>query len=85
MKNSFSRVCGPPFDDPKGRWRKGAGINVPIILKFSTSRAEFEALNVKERERQIGIVVTLSTDDGNCFAEAAATKTGETSSRSATD
>ena len=47
---TLSRVCGPPFDDPKSRWRKGGGINVPIILKFSTRRAE--ALNVKERMRQ---------------------------------
>ena len=51
---TFSRVCGPPFDDPKGRWRRGGGINVPIILKFSTRRAE--ALNVKELVRQTGIV-----------------------------
>ena len=82
---TFSRVCGPPFDDPKGRWRRGGGINVPIILKFSTRRAE--ALNVKELVRQTGIVVTLSKDNENCFAEAGTTKTGETSSTctSATD
>ena len=86
---TFSRVCGPPFsepfDDPKGRWRRGGGINVPIILKFSTRRAE--ALNVKELVRQTGIVVTLSRDNENCFAEAGTTKTGETSSTgtSATD
>lgn len=80
---TFSRVCGPPFDDPKGHWRKGGGVNVPIVLKFSTRRAE--ALNVKEHVRQTGIVVTLSMNDGNCFAEVATTKTGQTSWRSATD
>ena len=69
---TFRRVCGLPFDDPKGRWRKGGGINVPVILTFSTRRAE--ALNVMERVRQTGIVVTLSRDDGNCFTEAATTK-----------
>ena len=59
--------------------------NVPIILKFSTRRAE--ALNVKELVRQTGIVVTLSRDNENCYAEAGTTKTGETSSTctSATD
>ena len=36
-------------------------MNVPIILKFSTRRAE--ALNVKELVRQTGIVVTLSRDN----------------------
>lgn len=71
---TFSRVCGPPFDDPKGRWQRGGGINVPIILKFSKRRAE--ALNVKELVRQTGIVVTLSRDNENCFAEAGTTKTG---------
>ena len=75
---TFSRVCGPPFDDPKGRWRRGGGINVPIIVKFSTRRAE--ALNVKELVRQTGIVVILSRDNENWFAEAVTTKTGETSS-----
>ncbi|XP_068752947.1 uncharacterized protein [Montipora capricornis] len=81
------RVCGPPFsepfDDPKGRWRRGGGINVPIILKFSTRRAE--ALNVKELVRQTGIVVTLSRDNEKCFAEAGTTKTGETSSTASWD
>ena len=82
---TFSRVCGPPFVDPKGRWRRGGGINVPIIVKFSTRRAE--GLNVKELVRQTGIVVTFSRDNENCFAEAGTTKTGETSSTctSATD
>ena len=75
---TFSRVCGPPFVDPKGRWRRGGGINVPIIVKFSTRRAE--GLNVKELVRQTGIVVTFSRDNENCFAEAGTTKTGETSS-----
>ena len=51
---TFSRVCGPPFNDPKGCWRKGGGINAPIILKISTRRAE--ALNVKDHVRQTDIV-----------------------------
>jgi len=37
-------------------------------------------LNVKELVRQTGIVVTLSRDNENCFAEAGTTKTGETCS-----
>ena len=57
---TFSRVCGLPFDDPKVRWRKGGGINVPIsILKFSTRRAE--ALNVtvivQDEFERIGYIV----------------------------
>ena len=43
------------FDDPKLRWRKGSGINVPVILKFTTRRTE--AVNVKERVGQTGINV----------------------------
>ena len=27
------RVIGRPFDDPKGRWRVGGGINVPVKIK----------------------------------------------------
>ena len=46
---------------------------------FSTRQAK--ALNVKERVRQTGVVVTLSRDNGNCYAEATSTKTEETSSR----
>ena len=63
-----------PLVDSVGyhRWRKGGGINVPIIVTFSTRWAE--ALHVKERVRQSGTVVTLSRDDGNCFTEAATTK-----------
>ena len=44
-------------------------------------------MNVKELVIQIGIVVTLSRDNENFFAEAGTTKTGKTSSTctSATD
>ena len=80
---TFSRVCRPPFDDPKGPWQKGGGVNVPIVLELITHRVE--ALNVKEHLGQTGIVVTLSRHNGNCFAKAATMKTGETSSRSATE
>ena len=54
-------------------------MNVPVILKFTTRRTE--AVSVKERVRQTGVIVTFSSDDGNCFAEATTTKTGKPSSR----
>ena len=57
------------FDDPKLRWRKGSGINVPVILKFTTRRTE--AVNVKERVGQTGINVRIFSDDGKRFAKVA--------------
>ena len=30
----FARtVTGPPVDDPKGRWRRGGSINVPVNVQ----------------------------------------------------
>lgn len=36
----FSTVCGKPYDDPKGRWRVGGGINVPVIVHNSLQPAD---------------------------------------------
>ena len=33
-----SSVIGRPFDDPKGRWRVGGGINVPVKIKMEAAR-----------------------------------------------
>ena len=33
------RVIGRPFDDPKGRWRVGGGINVPVKIKWKQLEA----------------------------------------------
>ena len=79
---AFSRVYGAPFDDPKGRWRKGGGINVPVILKFTTRRTE--AVNVKERVGQTGINVRIFSDDGKRFAKVA-TSSGKHAHASATN
>lgn len=40
LKNNIAHfpsiVIGEPFDDPKGRWRVGGGVNVPIQVVTST-------------------------------------------------
>ena len=33
------RVIGRPLDDPKGRWRVGGGINVPVKIKWKQLEA----------------------------------------------
>ena len=32
-------MIGRPFDDPKGRWRVGGGINVPVKIKWKQLEA----------------------------------------------
>ena len=63
------------MDDPKGRWRRGGGINVPVILQFAT--CTFQALKIKGDGdvSKTGIRVTLSSissDDEKCLRHAAA-------------
>ena len=74
MISYSSRVCGKPFDDSKGRWRGGGGINVPIILQFAMCRSQ--ALNIKGDGdvSKTGISVALSSnssDDEKCLREVA--------------
>ena len=40
----FSKVIGRPFDDPKGRWRVGGGINVPIKIEMEAARRKITQL-----------------------------------------
>ena len=28
----YSTVTGEPFNDPRGRWRVGGGVNIPVAL-----------------------------------------------------
>ena len=47
------RVIGRPFDDPKGRWRVGGGINVPVKIKMEAARSSIREL--KDELLKVGI------------------------------
>jgi len=52
---------GEPHDDPKGRWRIGGGINVPVNLTFQTHKSQ--AKEIKKSLQQKGIPVTIKPGD----------------------
>lgn len=55
----FARtVTGPPVDDPKGRWRRGGGINVPVNVQVRLP--ERQAREVKRKVEMCGCQVKLS-------------------------
>ncbi|KAL9967760.1 hypothetical protein ACROYT_G026052 [Oculina patagonica] len=50
-------VTGQPFDDPRGRWRVGGGINVPLKVQVQMTRTK--ARNLSRALNQIGVQNTL--------------------------
>ena len=49
-----SGVIGRPFDDPKRRWRVGAGpINVPVKIKMEAARSLIREL--EDERLKVGI------------------------------
>lgn len=54
----FSTVIGRPFDDPKGRWRVGGGINVPVKIEIEEARRRITEL--KSELLKLGIRATIS-------------------------
>jgi hypothetical protein len=50
-------VTRQPFDDPRGRWRVGGGINVPLKVQVQMTR--MKARNLSRTLNQIGIQNTL--------------------------
>lgn len=42
-----SIVTGKPFDDQKGRWKKGGGINVPVSLDLLLAPGEAKKLTTE--------------------------------------
>ena len=46
-------MIGRPFDDPKGRWRVGGGINVPVKIEMEAARSSISEL--KEELLKLGI------------------------------
>ena len=73
MISYSSRVCGKPFDDPKGCWRREGGINVTVILQFAAHRSQ--ASKIKGDVSKNGIHVTLSSissDDEKCLRDTVA-------------
>ena len=57
----YSKVAGEPFPDPKGRWRMGGGINVPVEFTRRTSRTR--ATEIKHALKQKGLQVQVSASD----------------------
>lgn len=56
-----STVTGQPFDDPRGRWRVGGGINVPLKVTFRTKKTQ--ATEIKSILSEKGIQTALKNDD----------------------
>ena len=48
-----SRMIARPFDGPKGRWRDGGGINVPVKIKMEAARSSIREL--KDEVLKVGI------------------------------
>ena len=46
-------MIGRPFDDPKGKWRVGGGINVPVKIEMQAARSSISEL--KEELLKLGI------------------------------
>ena len=53
----FSTVSGETFPDPRGRWRIGGGINVPIALE--TSSTEYKAMEIKRALTLNGLICSV--------------------------
>lgn len=51
----FRIVTGPPEDDPKGRWRRGGGKNVPV--KVTLKLEEKQAREIKQKLESCGLAV----------------------------
>ena len=41
-------MTGPPEDDPKGRWRRGGGKNVPVKVTLKLSSLSVARVNVQD-------------------------------------
>ena len=59
----YSTVTGQPFDHPRGRWRVGGGINVPLNVTFETNKTQ--ATEIKRILTKKGIQAILQNADGN--------------------
>ena len=82
MLFTFSRACGPPFDDPKGRWRRGGGTdqcpNYPKVFNKAsrsieckgTREADWHSCDPFKMTRDDNRLVTItSTDSLNLHTE----------------
>lgn len=53
----YSRTTGQPVDDPKGRYRIGGGVNVPVEAYIQAEKAK--VLMLRRELTLIGIRATL--------------------------
>ena len=61
LRIPYSVVTGSPCNDPKGRWRLGGGINVPLKVKIVTEKKEAEELAQMVRSR--GFFCEITDDE----------------------
>lgn len=55
-----STVTGQPFDDPRGRWRVGGGVNVSLKVNQTNKT---QATEIKSILPEKGIQTALKNDD----------------------
>ena len=64
MSYLCSAVIGEPYDDAKGRWRIGVGINVPVNVTFKSNKSRAKEIKRLLIQKKIQVVLT-SMDDNN--------------------
>lgn len=57
----FRTVTGSPENDPKGRWRQGGGINVPVKVQLKLQ--ERQARDLKRKIEICGLVAKLESSE----------------------
>ena len=56
-------MTGPPENDPKGRWRQGGGINVPVKVQLKLQ--DRQARELKRKVEICGLVAKLESSGTN--------------------
>ena len=64
MSYLCSTVIGEPYDDAKGRWHMGGGINVPVNVKLKANKSQEKEIKRLLIQTNIQVVLT-SMDDNN--------------------
>ena len=58
------KILARPYDDAKGRWRIGGGINVPVNVTFKANKSQAKEIKRLLIQKKIQVVLT-SMDDNN--------------------
>ena len=52
-----STVTGKPFDDAKGRWCVGGGINVPVNVMFTAKKSQGKEIKCLLQQNKIQVLL----------------------------